>query len=64
MTTLNSTGPEQIPYPSETKEDSVRYVLKKYMNNEMCYKATFRKLSDRKLERILKDIKGETQWQA
>ena len=56
MTTINSTGPE-IKYPSEAKADNVQYVLEKYLNGELHYRAIFKKLDDRRLERILREIK-------
>ena len=57
LETPNSTGPEQIRYPSEAKQDKVEYVLEKYLNGEMHYRAIFKKLDDRRLERILREIK-------
>jgi hypothetical protein len=46
-----------IKYPEEKKSDHVEYVLKKYLNKQLCYKAIFSQLDDGKLKRILNDIK-------
>jgi hypothetical protein len=53
-----------IKYPEEKQTDHVEYVLKKYLNKQLCYKAIFSQLDDGKLERILNDIKGESPWKS
>jgi hypothetical protein len=46
-------------YPEEIKDMHVEYVLKKYLNKQLCYKAIFSQLDDGKLERILNDIRKD-----
>jgi hypothetical protein len=49
----------EIKTPTEVKNDHIQYVLQKYLNSQEQWRIIYDRLTDDKLNKILKDIKGE-----
>ena len=54
---MNTLKENLIKSSTELKNENIEYVLRKYLNRKLCYKAIFSSLDDGKLASIMKDIK-------